>query len=47
MCRLRAVVILPVRDLASQVFKVFETYCQGTHLNVGIDKSYRMLDAVM
>ncbi|ESO99581.1 hypothetical protein LOTGIDRAFT_238800 [Lottia gigantea] len=33
-CRIRALVVLPVRDLALQVFKVFENYCQGTQLKV-------------
>ena len=27
--RLRALVVLPTRDLALQVKRVFETYCQG------------------
>ncbi|KAI1289371.1 ATP-dependent RNA helicase DDX51 [Halotydeus destructor] len=32
---IRAIVILPVRDLAQQVFEVFETYCTGSSLKVG------------
>ncbi|KAK7481852.1 hypothetical protein BaRGS_00026878 [Batillaria attramentaria] len=32
----RAVVILPVRDLAEQVFTVFRQYCAGTSLKVGL-----------
>lgn len=30
----RCLVVLPVRDLAEQVFKVFRDYCKGTTLNV-------------
>ena len=30
----RALVVLPIRDLAAQVFKVFTTYCQDTPLKV-------------
>ena len=32
--QIRAVVVLPVQELASQVFKVFETYASGTNLKV-------------
>jgi ATP-dependent RNA helicase DDX51/DBP6 len=35
-CRLRALVVLPSRDLALQVYKVFERYAQGSNLRVGI-----------
>ncbi|KAK3598767.1 hypothetical protein CHS0354_015562 [Potamilus streckersoni] len=35
-CQVRALAILPVRDLAMQVFKVFQTYCEGTKLKVGL-----------
>ncbi|KAK6191413.1 hypothetical protein SNE40_003108 [Patella caerulea] len=33
-CRVRALIVLPVRDLALQVYKVFQTYCKGTGLRV-------------
>ena len=33
--KIRAVTVLPVRDLASQVYGVFRTYCQGTNVKVG------------
>lgn len=33
-CQVRALVVLPVRDLAIQVFKVFKTYCGNTKLKV-------------
>lgn len=33
---LRALVVLPVRDLALQVHHVFETYCKGSSLRVGL-----------
>lgn len=33
-CRIRAMVVLPVRDLAAQVFKVFLQYTKGTNLKV-------------
>lgn len=33
---IRAVVVLPVRDLAEQVFTVFRQYCAGTSLKVGL-----------
>lgn len=32
--RVRAMVVVPVQDLASQVFKVFQTYCEGSNLKV-------------
>ncbi len=32
--RVRALVILPVQELAAQVFKVFQTYCEGSGLKV-------------
>lgn len=35
-CQVRALAILPVRDLAVQVFKVFQTYCKGTKLKVAL-----------
>ena len=35
-CRVRALVVLPVRDLATQVYKVFQTYCKCTKLKVNI-----------
>ncbi|XP_046546040.1 LOW QUALITY PROTEIN: ATP-dependent RNA helicase DDX51-like [Haliotis rubra] len=34
--RVRAVVVLPVKDLAVQVYKVFQSYVQGTDLKVGL-----------
>ena len=34
--RLRALVVLPSRDLASQVFKVFKRYSEGSRLQVGL-----------
>lgn len=34
--RLRALVVLPSRDLASQVYKVFERYTHGSDLRVGL-----------
>lgn len=33
-CQIRALVVLPVKDLAQQVFQVFQTYCKGTKLKV-------------
>ena len=33
-CEIRALVVLPVQDLATQVYKVFQTYCKGTQLKV-------------
>ncbi|XP_054164536.1 ATP-dependent RNA helicase DDX51-like [Oppia nitens] len=33
---IRVLVVLPVRDLAIQVFQVFQTYCQKTSLKVGL-----------
>lgn len=32
--RIRALVVLPVQDLANQVFKVFETYSSSTSLKI-------------
>ncbi|XP_041367177.1 ATP-dependent RNA helicase DDX51-like [Gigantopelta aegis] len=34
--KIRAVAVLPVRDLASQVYRVFQTYCEGTNIKVGL-----------
>jgi len=34
--RLRALVVLPTRDLASQVYNVFQRYAQGSSLKVGL-----------
>lgn len=34
--RVRALCVLPTRDLAMQVFRVFEQYCHGSHLKVGL-----------
>lgn len=34
--RLRALVVLPGRDLATQVYKVFERYAEGSDLTVGL-----------
>ena len=34
MTHIRALVILPVTDLASQVYKVFQTYAEDTDLKV-------------
>ncbi|XP_061182754.1 ATP-dependent RNA helicase DDX51-like [Saccostrea echinata] len=36
LCRVRALVVLPVRDLAAQVYKVFLQYTKGTNLKVGM-----------
>ncbi|GAB6028921.1 ATP-dependent RNA helicase ddx51 [Chamberlinius hualienensis] len=36
MCSIKALVVLPVKDLAIQVFKVFETFCADTGLKVGL-----------
>ena len=33
-CQVRALVVLPVRELAVQVHKVIQSYCKGTHLKV-------------
>lgn len=33
--KIRALVVVPVRDLAIQVFQVFETYCKGSSLKAG------------
>ncbi|XP_076316304.1 putative ATP-dependent RNA helicase Dbp73D [Tachypleus tridentatus] len=35
-CRVRALAVLPVRDLAVQVYNVFYSYCKGTSLRVGL-----------
>ena len=35
-CRVRALVVLPVRDLAAQVYNVFCSYCEGTDLKVAL-----------
>ncbi|KAI0213479.1 ATP-dependent RNA helicase DDX51 [Lamellibrachia satsuma] len=35
-CQVRALVVLPVRELAVQVHKVFQSYCKSTHLKVGL-----------
>ncbi|KAK3102413.1 hypothetical protein FSP39_011231 [Pinctada imbricata] len=35
-CKLRALVVLPVRELAAQVYRVFQTYCEGSKLQVGL-----------
>ena len=35
-CHLRALVILPTKDLASQVKQVFEMFTEGTNLKVGL-----------
>lgn len=34
--RLRALVVLPSRDLATQVFQVFQRYSEGSHLKIGL-----------
>ncbi|PVV04674.1 hypothetical protein BB560_000810 [Smittium megazygosporum] len=34
--RLRAIIVLPTKDLASQVKSVFDKFCRGTHLRVGL-----------
>lgn len=34
--RLRALVVLPVRDLAKQVYDVFVRYAKGSHLRIGL-----------
>ena len=34
--RLRALVVLPSRDLATQVYRVFESYVEGSDLRVGL-----------
>ena len=34
--RVRVLVVLPVRDLAIQVFQVFQTYCKKSSLKVGL-----------
>ena len=34
--RLRALVVLPSRDLAAQVYQVFERYAQGSDLKIGL-----------
>ena len=33
-CEVRALVVLPVKDLALQVFKVFQAYSEGSGLKV-------------
>jgi ATP-dependent RNA helicase DDX51/DBP6 len=33
-CQVRALVVLPVRDLVTQVHKVFLTYCKHTNIKV-------------
>ncbi|XP_014663070.1 PREDICTED: ATP-dependent RNA helicase DDX51-like [Priapulus caudatus] len=35
-CQIRALVVLPVKDLAQQVFEIFQAYCNGTKLKVAI-----------
>lgn len=34
--KIRALVILPTQDLATQVFKAFKTYSQGTNLEIAL-----------
>jgi len=34
--RVRCLVVVPVGDLAAQVYKVFSDYCQHTELKVGL-----------
>ena len=34
--QVRALVVLPTRDLANQVYKVFEAYTSGTSLRIGM-----------
>jgi ATP-dependent helicase YprA (DUF1998 family) len=34
--KLRALIVLPSRDLADQVYQVFQTYTQGSNLKVGL-----------
>lgn len=34
--KIRALVILPTQDLATQVFKAFRTYSQNTNIDVGL-----------
>lgn len=36
MCQARALVVLPVKDLAKQVHDVFKMYCEGTKLKVAL-----------
>ncbi|XP_028035134.1 probable ATP-dependent RNA helicase Dbp73D [Bombyx mandarina] len=35
-CKIRALVVLPVQELAAQVAKVFKKYCNRTHLKVAL-----------
>ncbi|ELU15819.1 hypothetical protein CAPTEDRAFT_183322 [Capitella teleta] len=41
---IRALVVLPVRDLAQQVYKVFCTYCAGTNLKVVLTAGYKSFE---
>lgn len=41
---IRAIVILPVRDLALQVYKVFRDFSEATNLRVGISIGHRSLN---
>lgn len=44
-CAIRAVVVLPVSELAFQVFRVFKTFTQGTNLRVCILTGQKSFDA--
>jgi ATP-dependent RNA helicase DDX51/DBP6 len=41
--RLRALVLLPTRELATQVYSVFSSYCEGTPLKVGLAVGQRSM----
>lgn len=41
--QIRAIIVLPVQELANQVFKVFETYCSPTEVKVVLLTKMRSL----
>lgn len=41
---IKALVVLPVQDLAKQVFQVFQTYCKNTNVKVALATGQGQLD---
>jgi len=41
---IQALVVLPVQDLARQVFLVFQKYCKGTNVKVALATGQGLLD---
>jgi ATP-dependent RNA helicase DDX51/DBP6 len=40
----KALVVLPVQDLAKQVYQVFQTYCKGTNVKVALASGQNHLE---